>query len=730
MKKLSFASNPSPKLLLGALFDKKVSNYALSKPWLKNREDAFWLSRTAYSLELIALWQLKVRSKENLVIWLPDYFCNDALEPLRKLNVKLVFYLIDCHNLVDISELEKICVKEPPDIIIQVHFFGNPLITSPLQDLSKKYNALFVEDAAHALRASDDVGCQGDCVLYSPHKHFPIRDGAVLVVRKSGPSQLGSNKDSLVILNSLYDDYSKANESVFFLDALWILKRMIQYLGYKKPVKSGPIKKEIEKAVTQKLPPRFMSKLSRKLLGKLVFKIDKLADKRVENMQLWQSVLPDALLTANPLQKKTTHDPYLAMFSINETRVPTSIDMKAEGLSSMSWPDLPPEILKEPVRHKIPIQMRNNNLFFPIHNSLEPKDICRQMKQFNNEEIKNWSVRRIDRDEWNICLSLVEKQNLLQTWDYGSSKCTVIGWNIERLAITNTNGQVISIVQILHRRVGWLGRIAKISRGPLVLSPYFKDDRNFILILMAIIRYSKTVRWRVLQFSLEILPTKSIEDQLKSIGFCKQKGIAVGSGLIDLNLDVDVLYSRLNRTWKRTLKKISVDNISVRLEKLNDDRLEQILESQSNMQSVKGFKGIDGDLIQALSKLQSREFGFDIFVAEMIDCDGQVIELGYRVCLKHGNTATDFLLWLNEDGKKYSASTALYWQAIFHYKDLGYRWFDIGGLTENTTKGIAAYKKGLRSELYTLIGEWRYYNIPNPFWKIIEILQKKIISKL
>ena len=73
MKKLSFASNPSPTLLLGALFDKQVSNYALSKPWLKNREDAFWLSRTAYSLELIALWQLKVRSKENLVIWLPDY---------------------------------------------------------------------------------------------------------------------------------------------------------------------------------------------------------------------------------------------------------------------------------------------------------------------------------------------------------------------------------------------------------------------------------------------------------------------------------------------------------------------------------------------------------------------------------------------------------------------------------------------------------------------------------
>jgi len=41
-------------------------------------------------------------------------------------------------------------------------------------------------------------------------------------------------------------------------------------------------------------------------------------------------------------------------------------------------------------------------------------------------------------------------------------------------------------------------------------------------------------------------------------------------------------------------------------------------------------------------------------------------------------------------------------------------WFDIGGLDATTPIGIAHFKKGVQSEPYCLIGEWRGLMYP---WK-------------
>jgi hypothetical protein len=40
-------------------------------------------------------------------------------------------------------------------------------------------------------------------------------------------------------------------------------------------------------------------------------------------------------------------------------------------------------------------------------------------------------------------------------------------------------------------------------------------------------------------------------------------------------------------------------------------------------------------------------------------------------------------------------------------KKNGSMWFDVGGLNVETPKGIAHFKKGVQSDQYYLIGEWR-----------------------
>lgn len=696
----------------------------ISRPWVRHDEDVFWLSRTAYSFELIALWQMKARQKDRLVIWLPDYFCNAALQPLRNLNVSLVFYPITADHGVVCSVLEELVALSVPDIIVNVHFFGISCGNDLLKQFCTKHNCLFVEDAAHVMQPLDGIGDEGDCVLYSPHKHLPIRDGAALVVRKNGPSQLGYNEGSLAALTSIYKDLNKKYESTVLLDLVWIVKRMLQYAGYKKRIAVDYDIDEKDESTSQNLPPRPMSMLSKKILVQLIHKLTDFSDQRSKNVQLWQSLVSSEYMRAEVEQKKCPQSAYMAVFKLNAAFKASVDDFSMAKASSMSWPDLPPEVLKDPVRHKVAIKLKNEKLFFPVHHSIKRSEICNQMRDGNYKSIKNWVVRPVKEIEWNRLLSNVAKQNLLHSWDYGSAKARVVGWNIERLAVEKPDGDVIALVQVLYYKLAFVGGIARVSRGPLLLGVHSEDDRNHILTLLAITEYARRVKWHVIQFSLETPDSENLACQLRAHKFYKQKGTKIGSGLLDLNLNLDTLHSNLNSIWKRTLKKIKKYNIVVRLEPTNDLRVDAFLKCYSAMQKDKAFDGINPNLIRLLLEKKSSSFQVNFFVAEMTDEEGMTIELGTRVCVKHGNTATDFLLYINKEGKKYWASTALYWHAIEYYKDLGCRWFDIGGLSENTPKGISDYKKGLRSDLYTLIGEWRFYVLPNPFKRTILNIDK------
>ena len=66
-----------------------------------------------------------------------------------------------------------------------------------------------------------------------------------------------------------------------------------------------------------------------------------------------------------------------------------------------------------------------------------------------------------------------------------------------------------------------------------------------------------------------------------------------------------------------------------------------------------------------------------------------------------------------EKGRQVEANSALYWHSIVQAKHSGCRWFDVGGLSDETPKGIADFKRGLNGTPYQLVGEWRGW-----LWKL------------
>ena len=51
------------------------------------------------------------------------------------------------------------------------------------------------------------------------------------------------------------------------------------------------------------------------------------------------------------------------------------------------------------------------------------------------------------------------------------------------------------------------------------------------------------------------------------------------------------------------------------------------------------------------------------------------------------------------------------WHSIIQSKKNGFKYFDLGGISSKTKKGILKFKEGLNGELYKSIGEFIYFGI-------------------
>lgn len=165
----------------------------MAEPWNVRGDTAGWLSRSAWSLALIAIWRQRQTKRSTLVAWIPDFFCNTSLAPLRATGARLRFYPLDAGMQPDFDACRSLAATESPDLFVLVHYFGRPNAGTAAREFCAASGTWLVEDAAHVLGPTGSIGGWGDFVLYSPHKHLPIPDGAVLVARPSGPGRIGAD---------------------------------------------------------------------------------------------------------------------------------------------------------------------------------------------------------------------------------------------------------------------------------------------------------------------------------------------------------------------------------------------------------------------------------------------------------------------------------------------------------------------------------------------------------
>jgi hypothetical protein len=150
------------------------------KSWLREGDSPLFLSRSGWAMAAVAdAVELSIHRKANVLI--PEYFCDQALWPLRSRGHHLHFFPVDQKARPDWDQLK--AFEDKTDIFILPHFCGHANDALNARAFCDRAGAILIEDGAQAIAPAPGIGELADIVLYSPWKFFPIPNGSVLVIR-------------------------------------------------------------------------------------------------------------------------------------------------------------------------------------------------------------------------------------------------------------------------------------------------------------------------------------------------------------------------------------------------------------------------------------------------------------------------------------------------------------------------------------------------------------------
>jgi hypothetical protein len=702
-----------------ALLSRAPSDSLLASTWRREGEVAGWLSRSTWALALIAQWRCRLAPKSSISVWVPDFFCNSALTALRATGVKLVFYTLTDKLAPDIAACKFKLASESMDLFILVHYFGQPIPSAPARDLCAQHGAWLIEDAVHALRPGGGIGDFGDFVTYSPHKHLPIPNGAVLIARTKGPSRFTVEEiASFDLPNSwprqlreLQEDLGCSDNRSRARAAIWLIKRMLQKVGvgfggrFQQAYSESP---SGPGAPLKILDAPVINGLSRRLLQPLLRDLAAIARLRRNHASLWDALLAgDTPPVAAPMTPAARSEdgcvsPYLAAYRVEPGIAEESyMRLAGEGLPVSTWPDLPPEVSCQREKHARAWSLRHTRIYLPVHQSLDEIEMIRQRPTAERSIAGGIRVELVwdvpGPLDWQNWETQAGRSNLMQTWAYGEAKSICEGWRVRR-GIIRVNDERVAVVQLLQKRIAGTFTVTRINRGPLYLRTLLRAEQRAVWEKLS--GLGKIWRGRILAVAPELCASGSSFVLLAELGFRKSPATSWESAWIDLGVEPDVLRKRLDGKWRNMLAFAEKCGLQLKIES-DEESYQWMLDRYKNLMLCKKFAGPAVGLLRALRDRLEDKSKLLIFRALH---DGEPVA---GVCLiRHGAAATYLLGWNGEKGRRLKANHYLLWSAIMQLKKFGVSWFDLGGISEENAAGVAAFKLGLNGERYELAGEY------------------------
>jgi hypothetical protein len=308
------------------------------------------------------------------------------------------------------------------------------------------------------------------------------------------------------------------------------------------------------------------------------------------------------------------------------------------------------------------------------------------------------------RIEWNTLTpsawrSLIEKagrSNLLQTWPYGEAKAGAQGWQPRRCTIV-AGKDIVAICQVLERTLPFGGGIVRINRGPIFLNGEMSGDELRLCFSMVRAALGRAHR-RLLLMAPERPSGDGQSRLLRAAGFWPLSRRGWQSAWVGINLDAAALRQSFSRNWRRHLHKAesAVREVKISTEDADFDWFVRAFDA---FQRRRRFRGVPAHVLRALRAHQDRKA--DLVVFSAVAAESRIAAI--LVC-RHGRACT-FLAGVNTPaGETRGAHYLLMWSIMREMQRQGCEWFDVGGIDEARTPGVAQFKRGMRGTEYVLAG--------------------------
>ena len=685
---------PSLRNLLKSFLIKKVNNKKLSKPWrLNNNQTSIFFSRSSFSI-LYLLSLVKKSLSNDPLIWLPNYFCNQAVNLLREEGFKIFFYPVLSDFKPDWLKIDKSVLENKPDIFLLVHYFGiiNDITNSV--KFCRINKCIFVEDSAHLLVPYANVGIYSDYCFYSLHKHLAVPDGSILISNLKKPKFISNEIFSdTEFFNSFIKKYKKSS-----FPFKWVIKRVVQ-----KIIPSVIISKLTNKNTNSiNYGSAEISNISRKLI--------QLDSKNINNYLLKIRKNFSFLKTSNFGKLESlffnyielqASNPYWAIIDLQNKNKQEKIKQHLiSHYNILDWIDLPNEIITDNDNNKDIINRSKELLFIPIHQNV--KEVY--LKKISSYIINNSSIEfndniklfwiNNDSVSWTKLINKTKSPNLFQNFHYAQVKVKD-GWNIER-GLIKKETENLAIFQLLSKTYFGI-KIIRLNRGPL----FFKNDistKDKVDILNLIKKSIKNLGFKIFFISPNLENNYDNYFLLKSMNFFRRNINPWGSSIINLSLTEEILRSNLNSKWRNQLVSSEKNNLNFIVSR-SDSSLNFIMNEYSLMIKNGLFKGVNQNFYYDLFSQNPSNF----FILKTLFNDQCVAS---ALFLKNGNTVVYQIGWSNDVGRKLNAMNYLMWNTILEMKKNQFNFLDMGGINKNTTDGIIKFKDGVGGSRYELVGEY------------------------
>lgn len=313
------------------------------------------------------------------------------------------------------------------------------------------------------------------------------------------------------------------------------------------------------------------------------------------------------------------------------------------------------------------------------------------------------NLQDFSQSEWTDLVSGYQGLSLMQTWEYAEAKSQMDPWRVWRATFEDA-GRVVGAVQAMVRPFPWLsGGLVWINRGPLWDRDKTGDPTLLVEMMRELQRYWVEQRGMYLRVAPPALENCATADALAASGFGQVNGgPGWASARVDLSQTIESLRGKLQQKWRNCLNKAERLGLTTQ-DSSSDELLNELMDSYDTMLLERKYQtNVTPKFICRLQSLLPLEHKLRVFTARHEDQP-----LGGILIAQYGDTCEYLVGSINETGRTLNAGQLLLWQAVSQMKNLGYHWFDLGGMDlEHTPAGIFHFKSGLGGTSYRLVNEF------------------------